>query len=89
MEHRTEQSDADGRDARSDLLDALADLVDYGTVAASNSGNITMPAQARRELDLPDGSQWRIFGSPNLGVALVVGPRSTPREALEFLLRAV
>jgi hypothetical protein len=45
-----------------------------------------MPAQARKDLGLADGAHWRVFGSPDLAVAIVVGPHRSPRETLDFLL---
>ena len=70
------------------LIDALGALSDYGTAWANKAGAITMPSQARRDLRLPTLSHWRVFGSASLGVAVIVGPRQSPEESLEFLLRA-
>jgi len=49
---------------------------------------MTMPSEARRDLRVPALSHWRVFGSPRLGIAVIVGPRRDPRESLEFLLRS-
>lgn len=46
-----------------------------------------MPAQARKALGLPTNAHWHVFGSPELGVAIVLAPRQDPRKILEFLLR--
>lgn len=73
-------------EAIAELIAALPDLADYGTVAVNVGGGLTIPAAARRALDLETPAQWRVLGSPSLGVALVVGPRRSAAETLEFLL---
>jgi hypothetical protein len=45
-----------------------------------------MPVQARKELSLDTPAHWRVLGSPELGIALVIGPRRSAGETLEFLL---
>lgn len=75
-------------DAISLLVDALTELVDYGTAWANKAGAVTIPAPARDELGLTSPDHWRVFGSPALGVALVIGPRRSPRDSLEFMLRS-
>lgn len=47
---------------------------------------MTMPASARKELTLDTPAHWRLLGSPELGLALVVGPRRSAADSLEFLL---
>jgi hypothetical protein len=79
---------AQAADAITLLAEALSELVDYGTAWANKAGAVTIPASARDELGLNSPDHWRVFGSPALGVALVIGPRRSPRESLEFLLRA-
>jgi hypothetical protein len=66
----------------------LSDLTDYGTASANKGGGLTMPAHARKELGLETPGHWRVLGSPELGIALVLGATRSPRETLEFLLGA-
>jgi hypothetical protein len=69
------------------LLAALSDLKDFGSGWANKAGAITIPAAARLELELPAMAHWHVLGSPALGVAILVGPRRTAVETLEFLLK--
>lgn len=73
-------------EAIAELLAALPDLADYGTVTVNDGGGLTIPAAARRSLALETPAQWRVLGSPSLGLALVVGPRHSAAETLAFLL---
>lgn len=68
------------------LIAALPDLKDFGTVWVNKAGAITIPAPARAELGLGALDHLHVIGSPMLGVAIVVGPRRSARETLEFLL---
>ena len=74
-------------EAIAELVAALPDLADYGTVTVNDGGGLTIPAAARRSLGLGTPAQWRVLGSPSLGLALVVGPRRSAAETLAFLLR--
>jgi hypothetical protein len=86
---RTEtQNPQQSDEPASALLDALEDLTDFGSAWANKAGGMTMPSQARTALGLPALSHWHVFGSPSLGIAVVIGPRRSAREALEFLLGA-
>ena len=86
MPHRTEPAAAAPRGDPVGLIAAVDDLIDYGTAWANKAGGITIPAQARGELGLTSVSHWRIFGSPSLGIAILVGPRRTASDSLGFLL---
>ena len=86
MSRRTEtNADAD-TGAVEQLLAALDDLVDYGTAWSNREGGITVPARARDALGLPKLENWRIFGSPELGIAILLGPRRSAHESLAFSL---
>jgi hypothetical protein len=71
-----------------ELLSALGDLADYGTARATKNGTVTMPVQARSELGLPPEAHWHILGSPELGVAIVVGRPEEPSDTLRVLIDA-
>src|ERR1700679_2567801 len=86
MPQRTEPASATSQASPAALIAALADLIDYGIAWANKAGAITIPAQAREELGLASTAHWRIFGSPALGIAVLVGPRRTASDALGFLL---
>lgn len=73
-------------EAIAELVAALPDLADFGTVTVNDGGGLTIPAAARRSLALETPAQWRVLGSPSLGLALVVGPRHSAAETLAFLL---
>jgi hypothetical protein len=73
-------------EAIAELIAAVPDLADYGTVTVNKGGGLTIPAAARRSLRLETPAQWRVLGSPSLGLALVVGPRRSAAETLAFLL---
>jgi hypothetical protein len=73
-------------DAVGQLLAGLHDLKDFGTAWGNKAGAITIPAPARAELGLPALAHWHVLGSPTLGVAMLIGPRRTATETLEFLL---
>ena len=45
-----------------------------------------MPASARKELALDAPAHWRLLGSPELELALLVGPRRSATDTLAFLL---
>lgn len=47
---------------------------------------MTVPVAARKELDLDTSAHWRMMGSPELGVAFLVGARRSAAETLKFLL---
>lgn len=68
------------------LLEALGDVEDYGTAWATKAGAVTIPAPARSVLGLPELSHWRVMGSPELSVAILIGPRRSAAETLSFLL---
>lgn len=86
---RTDSPDDTTSDAAAkQLMAALGDLKDYGTGWANKSGAVTIPAPARADLGLPVLSHWRVMGSPALGIAVLVGPRRSAPETLEFLLTA-
>lgn len=70
------------------LINALHDLKDYGSASANASSAITIPSAARDDLGIPAQSQWQVMGSPALGVVLLVARHASPRETLDFLLRA-
>jgi hypothetical protein len=76
------------KDPAGQLISALADLKDYGSLRSTAAGAITIPSVARDELGLPVKSQWQVMGSPALGVALLVARHTDPKETLEFFLRA-
>jgi bifunctional DNA-binding transcriptional regulator/antitoxin component of YhaV-PrlF toxin-antitoxin module len=59
---------------------------DYGTAWATKAGGVTIPAPARSELGLPEQSHWHVMGSPELGLAILIGPRRSAEETLRFLL---
>jgi hypothetical protein len=69
------------------LISALQDLKDYGSLRSTASGAITIPSAAREELGLPAQSQWQVMGSPALGVALLVARHIDPKQTLDFFLR--
>lgn len=64
----------------------MPDLTDYGTVWVNQGGGMTVPAAARKELALDTAAHWRLMGSPELGVSLLVGARRSVAETLKFLL---
>jgi hypothetical protein len=57
-------------------------------VWVNQGGGMTVPAAARRELSLDTPGHWRLLGSPELGLALFVGPRRSAADTLQFLLAA-
>jgi hypothetical protein len=65
----------------------VPDLTDYGTVSVNPGGGMTVPAAARKALALKTPAHWRLLGSPELGLALIVGPRRSAADTLEFLLK--
>lgn len=69
------------------FLAGLSSLRDYGTVSVRGNGQITLPKSARDELRLAASDMWRVFGLPQLGVAVIVNEPFAPREALELLIR--
>ncbi len=69
------------------LLEALDELVDYGTVTVRGNGQITMPKATRTALRMNEEGHWRVFGVPGLGVAIVVGEPDVPKDALASLIR--
>jgi hypothetical protein len=75
------------KDLARELINALVDLKDYGSLRSTASGAITIPSVARDELGLPVHSQWQVMGSPALGVALLVARHIDPKQTLEFFLR--
>jgi hypothetical protein len=70
-----------------DLLEALTGMADYGSVTVRGNGQITVPKPARKALNLRDSSQWRVFGLPHLGVAILIGEPDTPQEVFASLIR--
>jgi hypothetical protein len=76
------------KDLAGELINALVDLKDYGSLRSTASGAITIPSVARDELSLPVQSQWQVMGSPALGVALLVARHPDPKQTLEFFLRS-
>jgi hypothetical protein len=81
---RTESTDR--AKAIATLAAALPDLTDYGTVRVNDGGGLTLPAPVRRELGFHTPGHWRVLGSPELGVALLVGVNRSPAETMAFLL---
>ncbi len=65
----------------------MPDLTDYGTVSVNSGGGMTVPAAARKALALETPAHWRLLGSPELGLALIVGPRRSAADTLQFLLK--
>ena len=43
----------------------------YGTVTVSERGQVSIPAQARRDLNIQPGTKLLVLGDPEQGLALV------------------
>lgn len=68
------------------LLDAMPDLEDYGTAWANRAYGVTIPKAAREKLELPAEANYHLMGSPGLRLALLIAPRRSTAETLQFLL---
>jgi len=69
------------------VVSAIQDLREYGTVAVGKNGQITLPKSAREELGLSASDYYAVYGSPGLGIVILVGQRRTAAESLLFALR--
>jgi hypothetical protein len=67
------------------FIQDLADFRAYGSVKVRTNDQIVLPKEARDELRLEGAAHYNLYGSPRLGIALLIGE---PQPADDFVSRA-